>query len=126
MILEEERLASQKHDFKREREFLKQQIRVGERYERLLSNSDFKDMLRDLEDTLKIHQSQLDLLDVDLQESNSPFKMNRISLVRKLHIERMLQIRLAIRRPQQLVSMADDAKKRLDEISTLEKEIPNA
>jgi hypothetical protein len=123
MIVEEERVAVERKSLKQEREFLGQQIRIGDRYERLLSNSDFKDMLQDLEDTLKIHQSQLEVLDIDLLEANSPFKINRISMVRKIHLERMLQLKQALRRPAQIVAMAEEAKNRLDTLTKREKEL---
>lgn len=122
MIVEEERLAVEAQQLKAEKEFLMQQIKAGERYERLLVNKDFQDMLKDLETTVKVHSSQLEILDIDLQECNSPFKINRIASVRKTHLERMMQIKIAIRRPQQLVDLGNKAKQRLSEINKLERE----
>lgn len=123
MILEEERIATEKERFKKQREFLEQQIKAGERYERLLSNSDFRAMLKDIEDALVIHEINLKGLDIELREGNSPFKINRIAMVRKAHLERMDQMREALQRPEALVEMAKQAREKLSEIKEQEREL---
>lgn len=125
MILEEERIQGTREVLRQKREWCKQLVRVGERYERLLANKDFRDMLSDLETTLKIHRKEVDALMMDLDQANSPFKLMRVAMVLKVHRERMKQIEEAIHRPEQLVEAAKSAQDELNNIEKQEKEIPD-
>lgn len=101
-------------------------IKAGERYERLMSNSDFRSMLKDLDDTVRMHQVELDNLDEDLIKAETQEKMFSIVLARKIHLERSYQIKQAIRRPEMLVNISRHAQETLDELKKKQKELINA
>jgi hypothetical protein len=125
MITEADRIEHEKLKLVQEKEWCNQVIKVGERYERLLANKDFQDMLNDLRTTVKVHRQQLESHQAQLNQADSPFKVLRVAMVMKVHLMRLAQIEEAIQRPETLVTMANNSRERLDKIIELEKELPN-
>lgn len=116
MRFEDEAVEEKKRDSTHELQELYKVIKASERYERLSSNKDFQDCLNDLRDVLKVHREQLLLMDIDLDQATSPFKINRIAIGRKMHLNRMQQISEAIRQPEAIVNMGKIARARIEEI----------
>lgn len=117
---EDDIIAEQKRDRFHELSELNKVIRASERYERLLANKDFQDMLNDLRDVQKVHREQLAVMDIDLDQASSPFKINRIAVARKMHLNRMQQLNEAIKQPEALVNMGKIARARIEELEKTE------
>lgn len=117
---EDEIVAEQKRDRTHELTELKKVIRAAERYERLLANRDFQDCLKDLNELQKVHREQLAIMDLELDHASSPFKINRIAVTRKMHLNRMQQVNEAIKQPELLVNAGKLARERIEELEKTE------
>ena len=120
MRFEDDIVAEQKRDTAHELTELKKVIRASERYERLLANRDFQDCLKDLQDLQKVHREQMAFMDLELDQASSPFKINRIAVARKMHLNRMQQVNEAIKQPEIIVNMGKIARARIEELEKTE------
>ena len=120
MRFEDDIVAEQKRDTAHELTELKKVIRASERYERLLANRDFQDCLKDLQDLQKVHREQMAVMDLELDQASSPFKINRIAVARKMHLNRMQQVNEAIKQPEIIVNMGKIARARIEELEKTE------
>lgn len=120
MRFEDDVVAEQKRDRTHELTELKKVIRAAERYERLLANRDFQDCLKDLNELQGIHRQQLAVMDLELDQASSPFKINRIAVARKMHLNRMQQVNEAIKQPEIIVNAGKEARARIEELEKTE------
>ena len=120
MRFEDDIVAEQKRDKTHELNELKKVIRAAERYERLLANKDFQDCLKDLNELQNVHRQQLAIMDLELDQASSPFKINRIAVTRKMHLNRMQQVNEAIKQPELLVNAGKLARERIEELEKTE------
>jgi len=100
-------------------------IKASARYERLLANKDFQDVLTDLKNLVKLHQDEiLGFLRV-YSLTSSFFKKMRLVEVMSQHQIRKEQIEEAINYPSLIVQNAEIAREDLAKLKEQEKENSN-
>jgi hypothetical protein len=82
-------------------------------YERLMVNKDFQIVLKDIKDTIKIHQEQIDGYQQQLITA-SIFKEMRILSVMKVHMIRKQQLEEAVSQPEKIIFHAAECREFLD------------
>lgn len=104
------------------KKFLKEIIDASARYERLLANSDFINVLSDLKNLCKLHEDEIQGYLKAYSMSTSFFKRMRLMEVLGQHQLRKEQIENAINYPAMIVSKANEAREDLAKISEQERE----
>lgn len=105
--------------------FLEEVISAASRYERLIVNKDFLDVLEDLKKLVDLHKSEINGYLTAYSLSSSFFKKMRLAEVMSQHQLRMQQIQDAINYPQTLVQKAIEAREELVKLKTIERENSN-
>lgn len=108
--------------------WLKNVIKAAGRYERLMSDPDFKLVMDDLKNLAGIHQDQitgwlgqLEGVTTDDQAEENPVKrQQRIFEVIKTHQYRLNQLREAIAYPDKIIHAAIEARTALKELTAKE------
>lgn len=105
--------------------FLEEVISAASRYERLIVNKDFLDVLEDLKKLVDLHKAEINGYLTAYSLSSSFFKKMRLAEVMSQHQLRMQQIQDAINYPQTLVQKAIEAREELVKLKTIERENSN-
>ena len=126
MIVEQDRVTHQKETLTQERKFLEQVIRSAEIYERLSSNSDFKQYVKDVEDRIKAHDTNINGYVASLASVSSPFKRMRLMETIANHQIRKEECQTLISFPETTKRSKEEALTRLEEIDHTLKEINHA
>lgn len=106
-----------------QKKYLEEVIKASSKFERLLSNSDFLELLKDMEDVIKAHQEQINGF-MHSMIGTSIFKQMRILSVIQVHQIRMEQLKEAIARPKQIVLMAQSAREEIKNMKhSIKKEV---
>lgn len=103
MITEEQKQLQDNEKTEARKYFLKQVIKASSKYERLMSNSDFLAMLKDLQGIVDTHRAEIDGYTSAYASASSIFRKMRIMEVISQHEIRRQQIQEAINYPQSLI-----------------------
>lgn len=134
MELEQDKVAQQREDYKKEKEFRKNIIRKAEVYERLKANRDVQEMLTDIRDRAKAHAKAIEAYTALIGKPNEEDKPTEHPLLRRLRIaeyiafhqtQKMLCEEMAAM-PDTVIIAKKESMERLNEIEMLEKEIDHA
>jgi hypothetical protein len=107
------------------KKFLIDIIAASARYERLLSNKDFIDIMKDLTNVVSMHDNEIKGYLSVYSMSSSFFKKMRLAEVMSQHQLKRDQIQEAINYPQNIVQQASIAREELDKLKQQEKENEN-
>lgn len=121
MITESARIQGEEEQREERKQFLKQVIDSSGRYERLLVNKDFQDLLKDLRGVMGIHDREITRLVADMLASDSPFKRFRLESVLMKHQSRKEQLAEAVGYPDRLLHEARQAREEMSKIHEEEK-----
>lgn len=116
MITEEARQTTWWEELQRRKKYLREIVDASARYERLLSQKDFQDVLMDMKRLSDIHGQQIDGWMKEKLNSDSPFKRMRLESVILKHQIRKEQIDEAMSYPQHIVQEANQAREELTRI----------
>lgn len=105
--------------------FLEDVVAAAGRYERLLVNQDFIDMLADLKKISDLHESEIRGYLAAYSMSSSFFKKMRLAEVLGQHQLRKSQIDEAMSYPATLVQKAVEAREEIAKLKALDKETTN-
>lgn len=105
--------------------FLQEIVAAAGRYERLLVNQDFVDMLEDLKKVAELHEKEVRGYLAAYSLSTSFFKKMRLAEVMGQHQLRQSQIEEAISYPATLVQKAVEAREEIAKLKALDKETTN-
>lgn len=130
MLKEQDKLAITALKRSEQIQYCKDVIKAAGRYERLLVDSDFKEVLADLTRLAGIHKQQIDgwlsqlegCINDDEAQENPVQKHLRIFELIKVHQCRMNQLHEAIKYPQQLIQTANEARTTLHKLLKEDKE----
>lgn len=115
---------AKKEQIKKEKlDFLQSIIVASARYERLLANKDFQDVLSDLQNVVKVHEEEIAGYLKAYSFTTSFFKKMRLAEVLGQHQMRKTQIEEAISYPNVIVEKARQAREELSTLKAQEKEI---
>lgn len=120
MITEEERIKTKQGIIEERKKFLKQVIDASARYERLLSDKDFQNVLEDLQKVVDIHNREIAILVKNLCDESNFFKRMRVESILRIHQVRKDQLLEALVYPEKLVHEARLAREELKQIRTEE------
>ncbi len=121
MITEEDRQRTETEELQARKDWCKQVIEAAARYERIASNRDFIDIVKDMEKVIEAHKLEIDLYVKELSEENNLFKQMRIASVLRIHQIRKDQIMEAINYPKRIIFQANQAREELLKIKEQEK-----
>lgn len=105
--------------------FLEDVVAAAGRYERLLVNQDFIDMLADLKKISDLHESEIRAYLAAYSMSSSFFKKMRLAEVLGQHQLQKSQIDEAMSYPATLVQKAIEAREEIAKLKALDKETTN-
>jgi hypothetical protein len=125
MQTEEATLSAKQKLIESKQKFLTDIILAAARYERLLVNKDFQDLLLDLSNLVKLHDDEIKGYLATYSISSSLFKKMRIAEIMGQHQLRRDQIQEGINYPQMLVGKAREAREELAKLKEQEKENTN-
>lgn len=116
----EDRQARETNEREAKKKFLKQIITSAAKYERLMVNDDFKEVLSDLENVMKHHETEVKGFISVLAESTSIFKRMRIMEAVTQHQIRLDHLKEAVTYPQRLIQHAQEAREMLSQLKSQE------
>ena len=117
IISAEERAKAKREEHKL---FLEQIITASARYERLLVNKDFQDIMADLKNVVDMHEKEIKVYLQSYSLSSSFFKKMRLAEVMGQHQMKKEQIEEAINYPKMIVAKAAEAREVLAKIKEQE------
>ena len=123
MIVEQERVERERNKLIEERKFLRQVIQSGEKYERLVNNSDFNGYVKDVQVRIDAHDANIKGYIGQMSSCASPFKRMRLADLIQQHQIRKEECETLIQFPESTRSAKEEALQRLETIDKLEKEI---
>lgn len=103
--------------------FLTDIVNASARYERLLANKDFQDILTDLKNLIDLHENEIKGYLKAYSLTSSFFKKMRLAEVLGQHQLRKDQIEEAVNYPKLIVDKAVEAREELAKLKDQEKEI---
>lgn len=92
-------------------------LKKSEKYERLMQDSDFQEVLKDLDQTVSAHQTQIDQCLEGMSEY-SPKLLEDAQHTLFIHQLLKEQAKLAIDRPGKILELAKEARKQIPEIQS--------
>ena len=116
MITEEAKQNQHKTVLEEKKQFLKEIVDAAARYERLMVNKDFLDVLADMENVAKLHAEEVQGFLKAYSLSTSFFKKMRLAEVMGQHQMRQEQIIEAVNYPKLMVEKAKEARELLSKI----------
>lgn len=127
MIVEQDRVAIAKEQFKKEKEFCANVIKKAEVYERLSFNKDYLEHLQDVKDAISAHEKNINgyiaqLSEVPGDEHPALFRLRIAELVAHHQAQKSTCYDF-LTMVERTKASKEQAMKRLDEIKEIEKEI---
>lgn len=123
METEESKLDKKQKLIESKKGFLSDIINAAARYERLLANKDFQDVLADLRNVVSLHEDEIKGYLKAYSMTSSFFKKMRLAEVLGQHQLKKDQIEEAVNYPQLLVQKAVEAREELAVLKDQEKEL---
>lgn len=123
MIVEQDRIKQERTALTEERKFLGQVIKSAEIYERLSSNNDFQQYVKDVEDRIKAHETNVQSCVSSMTSTPNPMKRMRLADAILLHNTRKEECQALIGFPETTRRSKDEALTRLDQIDRQLKEM---
>jgi len=107
------------------KQFLEDIIKAAARYERLLTNKDFQDVLSDLRTIADLHDKEVKVYLTMYTSASSFFKKIRFAEVMSQHQSKKETIEEAVNYPSLIVQKAEIAREELAKLKIQEKENEN-
>lgn len=115
MELEIEQEALKRDQLRKEIAYWNEVLQKAEKYERLLSDEDFKSVLKDLEAVVNAHQSQIEIGLESFSELD-PVKLKDAQHIVFIHQMKKEYVQKAMQRPKEVVDLAKMARKNIPEL----------
>lgn len=95
--------------------FLVEVLQKSEKYERLMQDSDFKDVLKDIQQTIDAHDGEIKSCLAQMSEYTPKLEQDAFHAIR-VHQILKEQAQHAMKRPEEILALAKNARTRLPEL----------